>query len=108
MPKERRVQWIMDLQQYNFNIKHRPGKQNANADALSRMPEKVAFYLFEVKEFSSKSPSLNNDEIIIQTQEIGSEDDYKADSEDNEDFNSSFTDFERFNVSYSFCIFPID
>ena len=62
-------------------------------------------YLFEVKEFSSKSPSLNNDKITVQMQEIGSEDEYKADSEDN---NFSFTDFEKFNVSYSFCIPPID
>ena len=30
----------MELQQYDFNIKHRPGKANANADALSRMNER--------------------------------------------------------------------
>jgi hypothetical protein len=28
----------MELQQYTFEIKHRPGKRNANADALSRRP----------------------------------------------------------------------
>ena len=27
----------MELQQYDFNIQHRPGKNNANADALSRL-----------------------------------------------------------------------
>ena len=37
LPKGRRARWIMDLQQFKFTIKHRPGKQNANADALSRM-----------------------------------------------------------------------
>ena len=37
--KGRRARWIMDLQQYDFMIKHRPGKQNSNADALSRIPE---------------------------------------------------------------------
>jgi hypothetical protein len=35
-PKGKRARWIMDLQQYNFTIKHRSGKSNRNADALSR------------------------------------------------------------------------
>ena len=39
MPLGRRARWIMELQQYDFTIKHRPGKQNANADALSRIVE---------------------------------------------------------------------
>ena len=30
--------WLLILQCYDFNIKHRPGKANANADALSRCP----------------------------------------------------------------------
>jgi hypothetical protein len=37
IPKGRRARWIMDLQQFKFTIQHRPGKANANADALSRM-----------------------------------------------------------------------
>jgi hypothetical protein len=39
MPIGHRARWIMELQQYNFTIVHRPGKANANADALSRIPE---------------------------------------------------------------------
>ncbi|GBC02550.1 hypothetical protein RclHR1_04690001 [Rhizophagus clarus] len=35
IPKGRRIRWIMELQQYDFQIKHRPGKANANADTLS-------------------------------------------------------------------------
>ena len=35
--KGRRARWILRLQPYNFEIKHRPGKDNANADALSRL-----------------------------------------------------------------------
>ena len=32
----RQARWIMDLQEYNFTIKHRPGKTNTKADLLSR------------------------------------------------------------------------
>jgi hypothetical protein len=39
MPIGRRGRWIMELQQYDFSIIHRPGKANANADALSRISE---------------------------------------------------------------------
>jgi hypothetical protein len=35
--KGRRAKWIMELQQYNFTIKHRSGRENKNADALSRI-----------------------------------------------------------------------
>ena len=39
IPKGRRARWMMKLQLYNFTIRHRPGKINTNADALSRMYE---------------------------------------------------------------------
>ena len=35
--KGRRARWIMKLQEYDFEIKHRTGKSNRNADALSRL-----------------------------------------------------------------------
>ena len=34
---QRLVRWAMRLQEYDFTINHRPGKQNGNADALSRV-----------------------------------------------------------------------
>jgi hypothetical protein len=37
IPKGVRGKWILELQNYNFEIKHRPGKNNQNADALSRL-----------------------------------------------------------------------
>jgi transposase InsO family protein len=40
-PKGRLARWILNLQEYQFDIKHRPGRQNGNADALSRFPPKV-------------------------------------------------------------------
>ena len=39
-PKGRRARWVMKLQQYNFEIFHRSGKLNTNADALSRLKYK--------------------------------------------------------------------
>jgi hypothetical protein len=37
VPKGRKVRWMMELQQYDFKIVHRSGKENKNADALSRL-----------------------------------------------------------------------
>ena len=36
-PKGRIARWIMDLQDFSFTVQHRAGKDNANADALSRL-----------------------------------------------------------------------
>ena len=62
----------MELQQYNFIIKHRSEKVNSNADALSRIPEKE-IYCFMLEqgyesnsenevECSQKKQKLQNDE----------------------------------------------
>ena len=37
-PKGRFARWILALQEYEFQIKHRPGRQHSNADTLSRFP----------------------------------------------------------------------
>ena len=36
-PKGRIARWIMDFQEFDFDIHHRAGKENLNADALSRL-----------------------------------------------------------------------
>jgi hypothetical protein len=36
-PHGRRGRWMMELQKYDFEIIHRAGKSNKNADALSRL-----------------------------------------------------------------------
>ena len=36
-PKGRITYWTMDLQRFSFTVEHRAGKDNANADALSRL-----------------------------------------------------------------------
>jgi hypothetical protein len=35
-PAQRLARWLILLAQYDFTIVYKPGKQNANADALSR------------------------------------------------------------------------
>ena len=37
-PEGQIARWIQQLQEYNFEVEHRPGKQHGNADALSRHP----------------------------------------------------------------------
>ena len=37
-PSTKLVRWALTIQEMNFTIKHRSGKKNANADALSRNP----------------------------------------------------------------------
>jgi len=46
----------MELQQYDFIIKHHLGKVNANADALSRLPEVhyIDCYMMEITIQSAK------------------------------------------------------
>ena len=36
-PKGRIARWVMDVQEFDFIVSHRPGKKNLNADALSRL-----------------------------------------------------------------------
>jgi hypothetical protein len=54
IPKGRRARWMMELQQHDYQIKHRPGKTNTNADALSRMyddnePEEQVCYMVQTQ-----------------------------------------------------------
>jgi hypothetical protein len=37
-PTGQQIRWLMQLQEYDFSIRHRPGKLHANADAISRFP----------------------------------------------------------------------
>ena len=38
------MRWVNELADYNFSIKYRPGKENIDADALSRRPMDIAEY----------------------------------------------------------------
>src|SRR4051812_27522013 len=35
--KERRAKWVMELQQYDFEVVYKSGKENKNTDAMSRL-----------------------------------------------------------------------
>jgi hypothetical protein len=78
MPKGRRARWIMYLQQFEFEIIHRPGKENSNADALSRTNEIMCNFV--------GTEILQEEEgTLIQTQLEPEEPNYEGDSEDNEE-----------------------
>ena len=83
MPKGRRARWIMELQQYTFTIKHRPGKVNSNADALSRIPEEE-IYCFMV-ERGYESDSENEAECSRKKQKVQEDEpaQYLVDSQGN-------------------------
>jgi transposase InsO family protein len=38
-PDGQLARWLEELSQFNMEVSHRPGKQHANADALSRIPD---------------------------------------------------------------------
>ena len=40
------ARWLQRLQEYKFDILHRPGKKYSNADALSRVPCRQYGFLF--------------------------------------------------------------
>ena len=87
MPTGRRAQWIMYLQQFDFEIVHRLGKENKNADALSWFTEVHCYFTgVEIKggKRSDKNLSdLTSSESENTSLENNDEKDYERDSEDN-------------------------
>ena len=55
-PKGRLAQWILSLQEYDFDIEHRPGRENGNADALLRSPLPTT---------SPHLPNIPNEDVVI-------------------------------------------
>ena len=43
-PNRSIARWVMDLQVYAFDVRHRPGTANQNADALSFLPHQNPMY----------------------------------------------------------------
>src|SRR2546430_6680919 len=81
----------MYLQQFKFEIVHSTGKENKNADALSRIPEVQCFFTGvenqggegSSEENFSENTSENTSEINILEQIEPEDDGYEGESEDN-------------------------
>src|SRR3954451_13901344 len=67
----------MYLQQFDFEIIHRPGKENTNADALSRTSERMCYFAGVEIEEEEETPTFLNSENELTN--------YERDSEDNAD-----------------------
>src|SRR5436309_7157794 len=80
----------MELQQYNFTIKHRSGKVNSNADALSRIPEEEIYCFMLEREYESDSE--NEVEYSQKKQKL------QNDEPDQYLMNSQGIPVERFNI----------
>ena len=52
-PKGRIARWLMDLQEFDFEVKHRPGRVHNNCDGLSRLPVKPTPEVIQQSQFDA-------------------------------------------------------
>jgi hypothetical protein len=94
--RTKRARWLLNLQQYTFQVQHRSGKNNANADALSRIDpndnedssEIMETYMISVQ---TEENSDESEEREIQWHIFSSENSMK------EDDNESYLEQELMN-----------
>jgi hypothetical protein len=60
IPEGKRMRWTLKLQQYSFEIKHRAGKENKNADALSRFEYKEEEEILAETSTTDKNENIRN------------------------------------------------
>lgn len=60
-PSNRYIKWLIKLEQYDFDVVYKPGKNNLNADALSRNP-------VDDNNVTSTSQGINESKILTLTQ----------------------------------------
>ncbi|KAL4153415.1 hypothetical protein QTP88_001248 [Uroleucon formosanum] len=64
-PLSKLARWRIELEQYNYEIKYKPGVQNSNVDALSRM-----YYINDIKEESYPTFLEKFETIIITNKNV--------------------------------------
>ena len=57
-PSSRLMRWRLKLEEYNYEVLYKEGKQNTNADALSRIPQ-ISILQATASTSSSKNPSYS-------------------------------------------------
>ncbi|KAK7891779.1 hypothetical protein WMY93_023742 [Mugilogobius chulae] len=64
--------WVAELADYNFTIRYRPGKTNADADGLSRMPLDIENYMIScTAEVSQAAISASMESVKVECQGVG-------------------------------------
>ena len=77
-PTGRLARWSLFLQQYDFEIQHRAGKNNANADGLSRRPygstiaaiDLPGLQITKVYDMQRKDPDLSDIILYLEDQKV--------------------------------------
>lgn len=64
--------WVAELADFHFTIKYRPGKENIDADSLSRMPLDIETYMNEC------SKEMSYDVVSAATQAVDQQDESSA------------------------------
>jgi hypothetical protein len=60
-PERQLARWLVEIEQYNFDIEHRPGARHGNADGLSRQPCRQC----KRNECDNKQGKINPDEETV-------------------------------------------
>ena len=58
--------WVVELADFNFTIKYRPGHANSDADTLSRIPLDMERYMAQCSKEAPASPTVK---AVIQAHE---------------------------------------
>ena len=65
-PRGRKARWLEVLSEFSFSVRHRPGQQHANADALSRSPaldSSVSAPVLQVLD-TDGLPALSHEQLV--------------------------------------------
>ena len=58
------LRWVADLAEFDFTIKYRPGKENVDADCLSRRPLEI-FLRLDVLGLNLRPEMANNPKHVL-------------------------------------------